>query len=146
MKTIFSILLVLVCMCVPASADTTTKKVVLQGRVTDAIDGQPVVGASIFFPLLKQGTVTNHEGLYEIKDLPAVKTTIQVTYVGHLTIIESIDLHTTTSNNKELSTRKCQQCQVEKSWVNLVGFAHIHYFKITNHLSTQLVTFYRRYT
>ena len=89
----------LVCVCVPASAETTTKKVVLQGRVTDAIDGQPVVGASIYFPLLKQGTVTNGEGLYEIKDLPAVKTTIQVTYVGHLTIIESIDLHITTERN-----------------------------------------------
>ena len=99
MKTIFSILLMLVCVCVPASAGTTTKKVVLQGRVTDAIDGQPVVGASIYFPLLKQGTVTNGEGLYEIKDLPAVKTTIQVTYVGHLTIIESIDLHITTERN-----------------------------------------------
>ena len=99
MKATLSILLVLVCVCVPASADTTTKKVVLQGRVTDAIDGQPVVGASIYFPLLKQGTVTNGEGLYEIKDLPAVKTTIQVTYVGHLTIIESIDLHATTERN-----------------------------------------------
>ena len=99
MKATLSILLVLVCVCVPASADTTTKKVVLQGRVTDAIDGQPVVGARIYFPLLKQGTVTNGEGLYEIKDLPAVKTTIQVTYVGHLTIIESIDLHTTTERN-----------------------------------------------
>ena len=101
MKTIFSILLMLVCVCVcvPSSAYTTTKKVVLHGRVTDAVDGQPVVGASIYFPLLKQGTVTNHEGLYEIKDLPAVKTTIQVTYVGHLTIIESIDLHITTEHN-----------------------------------------------
>ena len=99
MKATLSILLVLVCVCVPASADTTTKKVVLQGRVTDAIDGQPVVGASIYFPLLKQGTVTNGEGLYEIKDLPAVKTTIQVTYVGHMTIIESIDLHATTERN-----------------------------------------------
>ena len=99
MKATLSILLVLVCVYVPASADTTTKKVVLQGRVTDAIDGQPVVGASIYFPLLKQGTVTNGEGLYEIKDLPAVKTTIQVTYVGHLTIIESIDLHATTERN-----------------------------------------------
>ena len=96
MKTIYTILLMLVCVCVPASADTTTKTIVLHGRVTDAIDGQPVVGASIYFPQLKQGTVTNAEGLYEIKDLPAVKTTIQVTYVGHLTIIQAIDLRSTT--------------------------------------------------
>ena len=91
--------MLLVCVCVPATAGTTTNKVVLHGRVTDAIDGQPVVGASIYFPLLKQGTITNAEGRYSIKDLPVVKTTIQVTYVGHLTIIEAIDLRTTTERN-----------------------------------------------
>jgi len=95
MKTISSILLMLVCICAPISADTTTKKVVLQGSVTDAIDGQPVVGASIYFPQLKQGTVTDTNGQYLLKDLPAVKTTIQVTYVGHLTIIQTVDLRTT---------------------------------------------------
>ena len=99
MKTIYLVWLILVCACVPAAGETTTKKVVLHGRVTDAIDGQPVVGASIYFPLLKQGTVTNAEGFYTVKDLPTVKTTIQVTYVGHLTIIESIDLHTATERN-----------------------------------------------
>ena len=96
MKTILQILLMLVCVSVPALAETTINKVVLNGRVTDAIDGQPVVGASIYFPQLKQGTVTNAEGNYTLKDLPAVKTTIQVTYVGHLTIIQSIDLRKTT--------------------------------------------------
>ena len=99
MKTILQILLMLVCVCVPASAETTTKKVVLQGRVTDAIDGQPVIGASIYFPQLKQGTVTDVAGFYKVTDLPAVKTTIQVTFLGHLTIIQSIDLRTTTECN-----------------------------------------------
>lgn len=95
MKTIFQILLMLVCMCVSTSAETTVRKKELHGRVTDAIDGQPVVGASIYFPQLKQGTVTNAEGWYTVNDLPLVKTTIQVTYLGHLTIIQSIDLRTT---------------------------------------------------
>lgn len=71
MKTISSILLMLVCLCTSALAETTTKKVVLQGCVTDAIDGQPVVGANIYFPQLKQGTVTNANGQYILKDLPA---------------------------------------------------------------------------
>jgi len=99
MNTIYLILLMLVCMYIPTSAETSTKKVVLHGRVSDAIDGQPVVGASIYFPQLKQGTLTNAEGRYTITDLPAVKTTIQVTYVGHLTIIQSIDLHITSECN-----------------------------------------------
>ncbi|MBQ7471429.1 MAG: TonB-dependent receptor [Prevotella sp.] len=99
MKRIYQIMLILACVCVPVSAGTTTNKVVLHGRVTDAIDGQPVVGASIYFPQLRQGTISNADGFYTIKDLPAVKTTIQVTYVGHLTIIQSIDLRTTTECN-----------------------------------------------
>ena len=97
MKTIFTVLLMLVCVCVPASADIITNKVVLRGRVTDAIDGQPVVGASIYFPQLKQGAATDEKGQYIVKGLPAIKTTIQVTYVGHLTIIQTIDLRTTTT-------------------------------------------------
>ena len=100
MRILSQILLMLVCLCVSASAETTTtKKTTLSGLVTDAVDGQPVVGASIYFPQFKQGTITNEQGLYSAKDLPAVKTTIQVTYVGHLTIIQSIDLRTTTECN-----------------------------------------------
>ena len=38
------------------------------------------------------GTVTNQEGLYTIENLPAIKTTIQVSYVGHQTIIQEVDL------------------------------------------------------
>ena len=100
LPSVFQMLLVvLVSMCVSASAKTTSNKVVLHGIVTDAIDGLPVAGASIYFPQLKQGAVTNAEGQYTVKDLPVVKTTVQVTYVGHLTIIQSIDLHTTTVCN-----------------------------------------------
>ena len=100
LPSVFQMLLVvLVSMCVSASAKTSSNKVVLHGIVTDAIDGLPVAGASIYFPQLKQGAVTNAEGQYTVKDLPAVKTTVQVTYVGHLTIIQSIDLHTTTVCN-----------------------------------------------
>ena len=38
--------------------------------------------------------MTNQEGLYNIGNLPAVKTTIQVSYVGHQTIIQEVDLRT----------------------------------------------------
>jgi len=92
MKTIYMILLSWAIMCTPMAAEPLVQKVSLQGKVTDATDGTPVAGASIYFPLLKEGTVTNEDGFYSLRNLPAVKTTIQVTYVGHLTIIETIDL------------------------------------------------------
>ncbi len=99
MKTTYIMLLLLACICMPATADTTAKKVTLKGRVTDAIDGKAVIGASIYFPQLTQGTVTNQDGEYVINGLPAIKTTIQVSYVGHQTIIESIDLRVVAERN-----------------------------------------------
>lgn len=92
MKTIYMILLSWVFVYVPMTAEPLAQKTSLQGKVTDAADGMPVAGASIYFPLLKEGTITNEDGFYSLRNLPAVKTTIQVTYVGHLTIIETIDL------------------------------------------------------
>ena len=83
----------LLCIGTTAMADVTVGKASLRGRVTDASSGEPVVGVSIYFPLLKQGTVTDADGYYHIERLPMVKTTIQVSYVAHLTIIENIDLH-----------------------------------------------------
>ncbi len=92
MKSLYIILLSWVCVYAPVKADPLAQKASLQGKVTDAVDGSPVVGASIYFPLLKQGTVTNAEGVYFLDQLPSVSATIQVSYVGHQTIVETIDL------------------------------------------------------
>ncbi|MCR5713284.1 MAG: TonB-dependent receptor [Prevotella sp.] len=92
MKAIYILLLSWAFVHTPMTAEPLAQKVSLQGKVTDATDGMPVAGASIYFPLLKEGTVTNEDGFYSLRNLPAVKTTIQVSYVGHLTIIETIDL------------------------------------------------------
>ena len=68
------------------------KSVTLTGRVTDAVDNEPLVGVSIYLPELKQGAVTNADGRYKIDHLPTVKTLVQVSYVGHQTIVTSVDL------------------------------------------------------
>ena len=68
MKTRFIILLALVCQYVSASAEAaSTRTVTLEGRVTDAVDGQAVVGASIYFPELKQGVATDAI-MYTVKE------------------------------------------------------------------------------
>ena len=89
-------------------AGTTT----LRGRVTDAVDGEPVVGASVYLPLLKEGTVTNQQGEYRLDRLPAVKTTIQVSYVGHQTIIQTIDLRTETQADFQLHENNAMLSEV----------------------------------
>ncbi len=91
MKQLY-LLLSFLCLCVGVTANPPVDKASLRGTITDAVDGNSVVGASIYFPSLRVGTVTNQEGLYTIENLPAIKTTIQVSYVGHQTIIQEVDL------------------------------------------------------
>ena len=93
MKQLY-LLLSFLCLCLGVTANPPVDKASLRGKITDAVDGNSVIGASIYFPTLRVGTVTNQEGLYSISNLPAVKTTIQVSYVGHQTIIQEVDLRT----------------------------------------------------
>ena len=93
MQKILFVLLALLCQQAVASAEgASMKSVTLTGRVTDAVDNEPLVGVSIYLPELKQGAVTNADGRYKIDHLPTVKTLVQVSYVGHQTIVTSVDL------------------------------------------------------
>lgn len=69
----------------------------LAGKVTDGIDGTPLIGVSIYLPELKKGAISDENGNYIIANLPAIKTTIQVNYVGHQTIVETVDLKNTST-------------------------------------------------
>lgn len=93
MKQLY-LLLLLVCLGIGAAANPPVGKTSLKGKVTDATDGQTVAGANIYFPTLRTGTVTNQDGEYAFSNLPAVKTTIQVSFLGHQTIVREIDLRT----------------------------------------------------
>ncbi len=93
------ILLLFWALCLTSLAEGASGKVSLHGRVTDAVDGEPAIGVSIYFPMLSQGSVTDREGRYEVTGLPKVKTIIQVSYVGHRTIIETIDLRSVEERN-----------------------------------------------
>ncbi len=84
-------------MCQPmaAASDNTS----LSGRVTDEHDGSPLIGVAVYLPELKKGAMTKDDGSYFIDQLPQIKTTIQVSYLGHQTIIEQIDLGEVTEKN-----------------------------------------------
>lgn len=69
----------------------------LKGKVTDGTDGSALIGVNLYFPDLKRGIVTDDKGDYVITGLPAIKTTIQVSYLGHQTIVETVDLKTVKS-------------------------------------------------
>lgn len=94
MKKIYFLLLCMVyALC--TAGEPVAKKVSLTGAVTDAVDGGTLVGVTIFVPSLSEGTTTNEKGIYKLENLPEKKLTIQVSYLGHQTIIKEVDLHQT---------------------------------------------------
>ncbi len=99
-------------MSMALTAAPLTDAATLRGRVTDAASGEPVMGASIYLPQLKQGTVSNAQGEYLLTNIPATRTTVQVSYVGHQTIIETIDLRTTREKNFQLHENNAMLSEV----------------------------------
>ena len=89
------IVLTLLCVGTALTAAPLARKTTLSGHVSDATTGEAVVGASIYFPQLKAGTLSDAQGDYRLEGLPQIRTTVQVSYVGHQTIIETVDLRTT---------------------------------------------------
>ncbi len=83
-------------------AEAPVRNVSLKGKVTDERDGSPLIGVNVYFPDLKQGAITDVQGNYVVTNLPDIKTTLQVTYVGHQTIVRTVDLRTVRALNFSL--------------------------------------------
>ena len=87
-------LLTAICMSmvsVAVHAQTAT----LTGTVTHDGDGATLPGVTIYFPDLSTGTASDGEGTYEISGLPLATVTVQVSYIGHQTIVKDVDLRQT---------------------------------------------------
>jgi iron complex outermembrane receptor protein len=91
---------------------------ILTGRVTEKATGDPLPGATIFFPDLKTGTASDMDGNYRMTDLPRSTLLIQVSYVGYKSVIDRIDLSKTSKKNFEL-----EESAIEASEVVITGNA-----------------------
>jgi len=66
-------------------------KSTLSGYITDAKNGEAIIGAKISIPSLKQGTVTNTYGFYSLT-VPAGKYTVEFTAIGQNAETKELDL------------------------------------------------------
>ncbi len=94
--------MVCTCMCASAESAPQAGKAELRGHVTDKTSGESLAGVTIFFPELNQGTTTDINGNYSIGQLPRKKVSVQVSYLGHRTIVETIDLGITSERDFSL--------------------------------------------
>lgn len=92
MKYLKAIILIILAVMTSQYALAAGEKTTLGGKVTDETDGSPLVGVAVYLPELKIGAMTKEDGTYIIRNLPKKKTVVQVTYLGHQTIIETVDL------------------------------------------------------
>lgn len=71
----------------------------LTGKVTDKNTGETIVGATVYFPDLKSGAISDSAGSYKFENLPKTVVIVQVIYLGYKTIVGKIDLSVTTLMN-----------------------------------------------
>lgn len=72
--------LLIVFLLLPAGLFATHNR--FTGRVTDAVTGEFVVGASVFIPELKIGTTTDESGAFKFKDLGGERYELMVSFLG----------------------------------------------------------------
>lgn len=84
----------------------------LSGKVTDGIDGSPLIGVVISVPELSARTITDINGDYSLSSLPGRAVTVQVSYIGHQTIIRQIDLRDTRLANFTMRESNAQLDEV----------------------------------
>jgi len=86
MKKIFlSIALVMFALSSVRSQEVMTQTI--RGQVTDAVSGFPLIGAYVILENSdpKIVTVTDVNGMYELKKIPLGRQSIQVNYIGYET-------------------------------------------------------------
>lgn len=95
-----------------------TDRAFITGKVINKTTGEPLVAATVYFPDLKTGTITDSTGNFRIKNLPKARFIIQVRSLGYATITEMIDLAVVTEKNFEM-----QEAAIEGSEVVITGSA-----------------------
>jgi iron complex outermembrane recepter protein len=77
----------------------TNAQTKITGRITDQGTREGIPGATVYFPDLKTGAASDTAGFYRIDNLPKTKVLVQVSFMGYKSIVEKVDLATTTSMN-----------------------------------------------
>jgi iron complex outermembrane receptor protein len=85
MKKIFLLFLMLIaCLCPYAQS--------LQGHISDSATHQTIEGASVYFPQLQLGAITDNNGNYKISHLPEGTYEVEIQLLGHASLIKQVTL------------------------------------------------------
>src|SRR5688572_1407100 len=71
----------------------------LTGKVTDAETSEPLSGANVYIADARIGAVTNAQGEYNFKNIPAGHHVIEISYSGFNTTVQHIDVNINSTIN-----------------------------------------------
>ncbi|WP_223648362.1 TonB-dependent receptor [Hymenobacter psoromatis] len=75
----------------PPAAGRRASAAAFGGRLVDATTNEPLPGANVIFPDLKQGAATDADGRFSFSDLPRGKFLVQITSLGYNTVSRTVD-------------------------------------------------------
>jgi hypothetical protein len=75
--------------------------ITLSGYISDIQNGETLIGASIFVPKLKIGTVSNEYGFYSL-EIPKGELEVVFSYIGYKSITKRLNLSENFQANIEL--------------------------------------------
>src|SRR5580692_7117312 len=104
-KTLFmfkSLCILLLSLSIVQSAALHAQNAV-SGKITDAVSGSPLVGASVYIPDLKLGAVSGRDGIYLIRDLPSGAYVISISMIGYARRVEEVAVKGMISKNYHLN-------------------------------------------
>ena len=76
----------------PPSTSNARNRSGLTGKITDAITGEPIAGASIYFSDIKAGGISNEAGIYKLQHFPSGSYLMEVSHLGYASVIEQVEL------------------------------------------------------
>lgn len=102
-------------LCLGMGAWGQTKST-LTGKITQESDGAPLAGATIRVHDVNRDVVSDANGSYKIISLPAGKYLVEVSYIGHESIVETVEIDGNTEKNFTL-----KDAVVEQEGVTVTG-------------------------
>lgn len=112
MKKTYFLLYILLCPLIPFMG-FATEMAQFRGKVIDASDQSPLVGATIYITDLKAITTTNAQGEFVLKNVPAKgRFLLEVRFVGYKTYSSVVDLASQTSLTVSLSPSIIESAEV----------------------------------
>lgn len=85
------------------AAFSQPQKATITGKVTDAVTGEPLVGASVYFSDLRTGAASAADGVYLISNISTGRYLVEVSHLGYTSVIETIDLSGNVQKNFALT-------------------------------------------